>query len=205
MKDIQNALYSRLLSLGLYHHRPDNVLGAYIGSGIALLIFMVMGFGFFDDALSISPSLGAVAVLFSAAPVIGFGLVMSARTVKGTRELEHVLGFQEFLDRVESDHFRRMTDSPQMFERFLPYAMALKVEKKWARAFEDLYKQPPDWYSGPAGHRFRPTTFVTNLESMTGWVGSAMVFQPRRSGGSCFSGGGGSSGGGFGGGGGRGL
>jgi len=25
-----------------------------------------------------------------------------------------------------------MIDSPEMFERFLPYAMALQVEKKWA-------------------------------------------------------------------------
>ena len=110
-----------------------------------------------------------------------------------------MLGFQDFLDRVESDRFRRMIDSPEMFERYLPHAMALQVEKKWARAFDDLYKEPPDWYSGPAGHRFRPTIFVTDLGSMTGQVGSAMTSQPRSSGGSGFSGGGGSTGGGFGG------
>ena len=46
-----------------------------------------------------------------------------------------------------------MVDSPEMFERYLPHAMALHVEKKWARAFEDLYKEPPDWYSGPYGQR----------------------------------------------------
>ena len=28
-----------------------------------------------------------------------------------------------------------MIDSPEMFERYLPHAMALRVEKKWARAF----------------------------------------------------------------------
>ncbi len=80
-----------------------------------------------------------------------------------------------------------------------------KVEKKWARAFEDLYKESPDWYSGPYGHRFRPTIFVTNLGGMSHQVGSAMTSQPRSGGGSGFSGGGGSSGGGFGGGGGGGF
>ena len=85
MKDIKNGIYSRFLILGFYHHRPDKVVGAYIGSGIALLVFMVMEFGFFGDALSISTGLSAVAALLSAAPVINFGLVMSARTVKGTR------------------------------------------------------------------------------------------------------------------------
>ena len=28
--------------------------------------------------------------------------------------------------------------SPEMFERFLPYAMALGVERKWAAAFADI-------------------------------------------------------------------
>lgn len=202
---IKNGIYSRLLTLGFYHHRPDKVIGAYVGGGIAVAVFMVLGLGFFGDALSISTGAGVAAALLSALPVIGFGIVMPARTVRGARALEHVLGFQEFLDRVESDHFRRMIDSPEMFERFLPHAMALQVEKKWARAFEDLYKEPPDWYSGPAGHRFRPTIFVTNLGGMTGRVGTAMTSQPRSSGGSGFSGGGGSSGGGFGGGGGGGF
>ena len=78
-------------------------------------------------------------------------MVMPARTVKGARQWEHVLGFQEFLDRVEADHFRRMIDSPEMFERYLPHAKVLQMETKWAQAFEDLYKEPPGWYSGPAG------------------------------------------------------
>ena len=94
-----------------------------------------------------------------------------------------------------------MIDSPEMFERYLPHAIALKVEKKWARAFEDMHKEPPDWYSGPRGRSFRPTIFVTDLAGMSHRVGSAMRSQPRSSGGSGFSGGGCSSGGGFGGGG----
>ena len=39
---------------------------------------------------------GIVAAVLTALPVIGFGLVMPARTVEGARQLEHVLGFQEF-------------------------------------------------------------------------------------------------------------
>ena len=75
-------------------------------------------------------------------------MVMPARTA---RQLEHVLLFQEFLDRVEADHLKRMIDSPEMFERYLPHAKVLQMETKWAQAFEDLYKEPPGWYSGPAG------------------------------------------------------
>ena len=205
MKGIKDGIFNRLLQLGYYHHRPDRVRSAYVGGGIATMVFLLVGLGFLGDnfeAFYFPLSAGIVAAVLTALPIIGFGMVMPARTVKGARQLEHVLGFQEFLDRVEADHFRRMIDSPEMFERYLPHAMALQVEKKWARAFEDLYKEPPGWYSGPDGRRFRPTIFVTNLGGMSHRVGSAMNSQPRSSGGSGFSGGGGSSGGGFGGGGG---
>ena len=208
MTAIKDGIFHRLLQLGYYHHRPDQVRSAYIGGGIATAVFLLVGVGFLGEsfeAFYFPLSAGIVAAVLTAFPIMGFGMVMPARTVKGARQLEHVLGFQEFLDRVEADHFRRMIDSPEMFERYLPHAMALQVEKKWARAFEDLYKEPPDWYAGPRGGRFRPTIFVTNLGGMSHQVGSAMTSQPRSSGGSGFSGGGGSSGGGFGGGGGGGF
>ena len=52
---------------------------------------------------------------------------------------------------MESDRYRRMITSPEMFEAFLPYAMALGVEGKWAKAFEDIYTEPPSgtWAATP--------------------------------------------------------
>jgi uncharacterized membrane protein len=92
-----------------------------------------------------------------------------------------------------------------MFEKFLPFAMALGVEETWAKAFEGIYKDPPSWYTGPGGmHTFRPSTFASNLGVMSTQAASVMASAPRSSGGSGF-GGGGSSGGGFGGGGGGGF
>jgi uncharacterized membrane protein len=91
-----------------------------------------------------------------------------------------------------------------MFERFLPYAMALGVEDNWAKAFEGIYTTPPSWYSGPGGvGTFRPSVFTHNLGVMSTAAATTMSSAPRSSGGSGFSGG--SSGGGFGGGGGGGF
>ena len=129
---------------------------------------------------------------------------MPARTIAGTRALEKTLGFEEFLGRVESERYRRMITGPEMFERYLPYAMALGVEKKWAGAFADILKEPPEWYHGAGHAQFRPAIFVGDLSGMSTRAASAMMSAPRSSGGSAFSGGGGGgfSGGGFGGGGG---
>jgi len=143
-----------------------------------------------------------VAAVLCAAIVIGFGILMPARTVKGARAQEEVLGFEEFLQRVESDRFRRMITGPEMFEKYLPYAMALGVEKQWAAAFADILREPPNWYHGPGYATFRPATLVSDLSGMSTATASAMTTAPRSTGGSGMSGGGGFSGGGFGGGGG---
>ena len=103
---------------------------------------------------------------------------------------------------MESDRFNRTIKTPAMFEKFLPFAMALGVEKNWSKAFEGIYTEPPQWYQGNYGATFYPYMFANTLSSMGSQVGSVMTSAPRSSGGSGFGGGGGFSGGGFGGGGG---
>jgi uncharacterized membrane protein len=101
-----------------------------------------------------------------------------------------------------------MVKTPEMFEKFLPFAMALGVEKNWSKAFQNIYTQPPSWYQGSYGPNFYPYMFVNDLNVMSSQAGSIMTSAPRSSGGSGFGGdggGGGSSGGGFGGGGGGGF
>ena len=78
-----------------------------------------------------------------------------------------MLGFEDFLAHVESDRFNRMIKTPQMFEKFLPFAMALGVEKNWSKAFQNIYTQPPSWYQGGYGPNFYPYMFVNNLNTMS--------------------------------------
>ena len=117
---INDGIFNRLLVLGYYYRRPDKVWSTYVGGGMVTATTALLGLVFLGRfEISYFP-LGAVilAVVLTAVPIIGFGMVMPARTIKGARQLEHILGFQEFLDRVEADHFRRMIDSPEMFERY---------------------------------------------------------------------------------------
>jgi len=205
---IREGVFSRLLQRRYYGQRPDKVRAVYVFGGVAVAIVLLVGGLALSSALGLSP-LGAVAgAILSSAIVVGFGWIMPARTFRGTRALEGVLGFEEFLSRVEGDRLQRMVQSPDMFEKFLPYAMVLGVEKEWARAFEGIYRQPPDWYGGGDAATFRTRSFVSGLGHMTARTGEAMGSSPRSSGGSGFGGGGssgGSSGGGFGGGGGGGF
>lgn len=199
---IKSALFDQLVDDGFYRSRPDRVQGAWIGGGLAGAgVLAVLGVMLASN-WGMSQLTVIVAAVLCAAIVIGFGILMPARTIKGARAQEEVLGFEEFLDRVETDRFKRMITGPEMFEKYLPYAMALGVEKHWAAAFADIYREPPNWYRGPGYATFRPAVLVSDLSGMSNATASAMTTAPRSTGGSGMSGGGGFSGGGFGGGGG---
>ncbi len=204
---IRNRIFDGLMDSKFYLHRPDKVRQGWIGAAVFI------GFASFFLGTAISNSLGISALttilsgVFTAVVVAGFGYFMSARTVAGERELEKVLGFEDFLGRVEKDQIERIEKTPAMFEKYLPYAMALRVEKKWASAFQDIYRQPPQWYSAPYGSGFQTLWLINSLNFMSMQTGTALASSPRSAGGAGGSGfgGGGFSGGGFGGGGGGGF
>jgi len=207
LPDIRTGIFEELMALGYYRRRPDRVLGMWVG--VALVSAVVTGAGgvALADRLGMAPLTVILAAVLTGLVILGFGLFMPARTVAGTRALEEVLGLEEFIGRVETDRFRRMITGPEMFETLLPFAMALGVEEKWAAAFADICREPPEWYRGTGYRTFHPSVFVGDLSGMASRAASTMTSAPRSSGGSGFSGGGGGgfSGGGFGGGGGGGF
>lgn len=203
LPEIRNSLFDQLKARGYYLARPDRVRGMWVGLAF-LAGILVGGCG---AALSgkflMTPVPFVVAGGLVALILLFFSRIMPARTVAGARVREAVLGFEEFLRRVESEHFKRVILSkPELFDRYLPYAMAFGVEQKWARAFEGIYTQSPTWYAGSHGMAFSPSRFSSSLGHMSSTVSSTMSSSPRSSSGSGFGGGGGSGGGGGGGGGG---
>jgi uncharacterized membrane protein len=202
---IKDSIFDALMKHGYFLHRPDYVRSGYIGAGIAVaVILFVLG-----NALATKMGMSAlpffVAAFLSAAIIAGFGWFMPSRTASGAKALAGVLGFEDFLTHVEAGHMERIPQTPATFEKFLSYAMALSVEKKWVGAFQNIYTEPPSWYQGGfSGGAFYPLMFVSSLDNMTVRASSVMSSAPRSSGGSGF-GGGGYSGGGMGGGGGGGF
>jgi uncharacterized membrane protein YgcG len=203
---IQNGIFAQLVEHGHYKRRPDHVRGRWIAGGV--LSALVIGFlGVAVNARSgIDSPMPIAAAALSGLIIIAFGIFMPARTVQGARTLEQVLGFEEFLRRVESDRFERVIKTPELFEKYLPFAMALRVDDNWCRAFQDICTTPPQWYSTTHPHGFSLHSFGGSLNRMAVATGAAMTAAPRSSSGSSgFSSGGGFSGGGFGGGGGGGF
>lgn len=206
---IRQDIMSALKNKGVYLLDPQSANGYSVGVGIGILIpfaiFQYMGWANFFSSIPLLILCAAISVVIWWL----FARVMTAKTVKGARTHIAILGFQEFMNRVDADRLKRMP--PTTFEKYLPYAMALGVEHHWAQAFANIVKDPPQWYVGPGGSypgAFNPIFFSSSMHSMASDMHQVFVSAPRssstgsgfRSGG--FGGGGGFSGGGFGGGGG---
>ncbi len=199
---IRDWVFAALVKRGYYRRRPDRVrrsylIGAIIGSVVLAWAGTALG-----RLWGMAEGTWILAGILSGAIGVAFAFVMPARTVSGARTMEDVLGFEEFLSRAERDRFERMTPTPELFESYLPYAMALGVERRWVAAFDDIYTQSPAWYRGGRVSPFRATHFVNDMGRMTTRAAAAMASSPRSSGTSGFGGGGFSGGGGGGGGGG---
>jgi uncharacterized membrane protein len=203
---IKQDVMAALKNKGMYLVDPDSANG-YSVVGILLIVapFLMLQFLWHKDVFS---SIGLLVGCGIISAIIWwlFARQMTAKTVKGGRTRVAVLGFQEFMNRVDADRLKRMP--PNTFEKFLPYAMALGVEHQWAQAFAGIVTNPPSWYAGPGyGPGFNAIYFANAMHGMSNDMHQVFVSAPRASStGSGFSGGGfgggGFSGGGFGGGGG---
>ena len=201
LETIRSQVYASLRARRYFRFRPDRVrtgasivwVGVSVGS-VAAAVFSVF-------VLGANPLYASGAAATAIIVALIFSRIMPALTVRGAHIHLDILGFEEYLGRAERDRLKLAT--PETFEKFLPYAMALGVEEQWARAFEGLYTKPPEWYTGPSPTgRFTPSSFTRSLGSMAAATGSTFASSPRSSSGSSGFGGGGGSGGGSGGGGG---
>jgi uncharacterized membrane protein len=203
---VREDIMSSLKSKGIYMLDPESANGYSIAAAvaIALLVVAVQVLGWMDLFNSVPLLIGSV--LISAVIWWLFARQMTAKTLAGARTRIAVLGFEEFMNRVDADRIKRMP--PDTFEKFLPYAMALGVEHHWAQAFDGIVKDPPSWYVSPNGYTgFNPLFFSSSMHNMASDMNEVFVSTPRSSStgsgfGSDGGSSGGSSGGGFGGGGG---
>lgn len=170
------------------------------------VFFGIMGTGIFSSAFgSANMLVPLMIILFTTAGIVGvFAYLMPARSELGVATKNKILGLKMYLTIAEKDRiaFHNAPEKkPEIFEKLLPYAMVLGVEKAWAKEFEGIYMTPPQWYVGPHASSFNIVNFVSSMSSFNTSMSTAVGSAPGGGGG---SGGGGSSGGGGGGGGGGG-
>jgi len=164
---IRDAVFDQLVGAGYYTTRPDRIRMVYATKGIVLGMLMATIGGVLGAWIKVTPLVLILVGLFTGAVVLGFGFFLPARTRTGAYALCKVLGFREFLGRVEKDHIQRLETTPELFEKYLPYAMALSVESRWTEAFANIALTPPQWYQGKRRDGFLPVHLTNDLNQMS--------------------------------------
>jgi hypothetical protein len=141
------------------------------GPAIAGLVFLLggllfaktSGFWFFLVALSFAATATLAAISFRR---------LTVPTAEGWKRRDEIEGLKLFLSVAEDDRLRVLNPSdftPAVYEKLLPYAIALGVEMAWSRRFnaalaasQIVYQ--PDWYEGEhPWSRSNPSAFSSDL------------------------------------------
>jgi uncharacterized membrane protein len=179
----------------------------FVGAGIAV-----------PTALMLVENLSQTVIWFVAGAAIlaGFNLLfywlLKAPTPSGRRILDKIEGFRMYMTTAEEERLKVLhppEKTPELFERYMPYAMALDCENEWNDKFAAVLAAAAiggasgvavgHWYHGSGN--FGSRDFSDSLgSSMTSAISSSSVAPGSSSGssGGGFSGGGGGGGGGSG-------
>jgi uncharacterized membrane protein YgcG len=141
-----------------------------------------------------------------------FAVIMKRPTLRGRKLLDQMVGFEDYLEFAEKEDLALRNPpekTPQLFEQYLPYALALGVDQEWSEQFASILasiRQPsgesysPGWYDG----EWSSLNLAKTTKSLSSSLHSAVSASVTPPGSSSGGGGGGFSGGGGGGGGGGG-
>lgn len=142
-----------------------------------------------------------------------FMFIIKSYTLLGRNVADQILGFRMYLSTTETDKYNLMNPpelSLQLFEKYLPFAIALNVENEWTNKFSEIIKNAIEGGQQPVTSRYYHSMSTTNYTSFSSNFSSGLsssissASSPPSSTSNSGSFGGGSSGGGGGGGGGGG-
>ena len=208
--DLKAALSRKVEKVYFLTNQGYFLFGAILSAGIGYLTFI------FTASSELSLLFAVIVGILTIGVNFVFYRILKAPTLQGRKVMDQLEGFRQYLSVTEKDRMNMLNPpekTPALFEKYLPYALALDVEQKWSEQFNDVLAKAADgkeyspiWYSGSDWSYRNPSRFSSSLGGAFTTTIASAAHPPGSSSGGGFSGGGGggSSGGGGGGGGGGG-
>ncbi len=174
-------------------------------------VLMIIGIGIFIVPQYVYISLIIMSISVCAGALAGLWRYLVKNQTYGSRDkLEKIKAFEHYLKSTEErlmDFVNKPNEAPALFEKNLPYAIALDCELKWVEAFEKSIGQTNidydmSWAAKGFTYHYLSYAMVSSVEVNSDYTPPSSSGSSFSGGG--FSGGGFSGGGGFGGGGGGG-
>lgn len=145
---IRAGLYDAVVKEGYFRTRPDGTRRNYTAGGIALGVLAIL-VGILTSTLWVewvdTIWCPAVGLLVGAAALAAVGQAMPAKTQKGAESAARWRAFRRYLKEIE--RYTDLETASELFERYLPYAIAFNLERRWVQKFARVETTPiPGWY-----------------------------------------------------------
>ncbi|PWD50218.1 hypothetical protein C8046_05615 [Serinibacter arcticus] len=151
-KDLDDAVTEQ----GWFAGSPRRVRGRWYLAGIGLILAGLVG----TAALALTVGWGLVGIAVLAVGIVTTAVAgsMPTRTARGSELTREAREFERFLTDVTSETPAWAAGSerlvPSVFEAYLPYAVALRLEQRWTDAFAGAVRRgelvQPVWFTSPA-------------------------------------------------------
>ncbi len=159
LPEIQKGLYASVVEEGYFRSSPDDTRRNYtvMGFVVAALVITVtvvttMLLAQWVDTIWCP----AVGLLVGAVALIMVGQAMPSKTKKGAESTARWNAFRRYLKEIE--RYTDLETATELFERYLPYAIAFNLERRWVQKFARVETTPiprwyyPYWMMGRPGH-----------------------------------------------------
>lgn len=148
LPEIRTGLYDAVVEQGYFKTRPDVtrrnytilavVLGAVIVTVSVLATVLLVEWVDFIWCPAVGIFVGALSFVLVAQ-------VMPVKTKKGAEASARWNAFKSYLKEIES--YTDLETATDLFERYLPYAIAFNLERRWVNKFAQIKSMPiPTWY-----------------------------------------------------------
>lgn len=144
---LQNALYEEMVREGYYNRAPNATRSTY--QSLAMMVAVMAALSFCGSLVFLGDLTDyAICVPIAlAATAASFFLIarnMPARTRKGADMRMRAEAFKRYLQNIEK--YTDVKESKDLFEKYLPYAIAFGLEHSWTKKFAAVDAPMPPWY-----------------------------------------------------------
>jgi hypothetical protein len=144
---IKKAMYEEVVKQGYFPNNPDSVRGQFGCLGVfALALAALVGF--------LGVALASPLTDFGFAPGVGLGITaialiavanfMPRKSDKGSEEAARWQAFKTYLRDI--DKYSDIEAQKEIWDRYLPYAIAFGVDKQYMAKFAKVDAPIPGWY-----------------------------------------------------------
>lgn len=151
MGQIKQGLYQAVVDEGYFPRSPESTRTKYAIFGVLALVFasivgcvlMVALINYSDFAICLPLALAVPAI-----GLIFLARYMPRKSPAGAEEAAKWLAFKRYMEDIEK--YTKVDEVKEIFDRYLPYAIAFGLESSWIKKFSRVdTAQPPWFYPGP--------------------------------------------------------